>query len=126
MINSRFKFREILNYELRTICKDIKKKPDYNSINIKMILDNLNTIGRRLTIINEFMETGICSKNWKMSMITPMEKVSRANKCKEGRLISSLKLSGKNCKKKLHNILQIIFYLNINLGLEKNFHAKPR
>ena len=42
------------NYELRTICKDLKKKPDYNSVNIKMTLDNWNTIGDRLLkIINE-------------------------------------------------------------------------
>ena len=60
MINFRFKFRAISNYELRTICKDIKKKPDYNSINVKMILDNWNAIDDiLLKIISESMETGI-------------------------------------------------------------------
>ena len=49
IINFRFKFRAICNYELRTIFKDIKKKPGHNSVNIKMILDNWNAIDDKIT-----------------------------------------------------------------------------
>ena len=79
----RFKFRAISNYELRTVCKDIKTKPDYNSVNIKMILDNWNEIGDRLLkIINESMETGIFPENWKTSnyVIIRWKNISRNKK----------------------------------------------
>ena len=52
----------------------MKKKPDYNSVNINMILDNYNTIGDViLKIINKSLEMSIFPENWRTSMITPIE-----------------------------------------------------
>ena len=48
------------------------------------------------------METGILPENWKTSMITPIEKISRTNKCEEFRPINSLKL----CEKILEKIVK--------------------
>ena len=75
------------------------------------------------------METDIFPENWKMSMVTPIKKVSGTNKCEKFRPIYSLKLCKiifekivkKNNSKNTWRI--IIFYLDINLGLENDIHA---
>lgn len=115
MINSRFKFRAISNFE--TICKDTKRKADYNSVNIKMVLDNWNTIGDiLLKIINKSLETGIFPGNWTTSMTTPVEKVSKTN---------MKKISRKNNKKQLEQYLESNI-LSKSKGLGNDIHAKQR
>ena len=49
-----------------------------------------------LRIINTSLETGIFPENWKKSMITPTEKVSKARKCQEFQPINTLKIFEKN------------------------------
>ena len=64
------------------------------------------------------MDTGIFPENWKTSMIIPIEKVSRTNKCEEFRPKNSLKL----CEKILAKIVkkkQLEQYLENNNILSK-------
>ena len=67
-----------------------------------MILDNWNTICEiLLKITNKSLEKGIFPEYWKASMITPVGKVSKKNKCEECRPIKSLKL----CEQILEKII---------------------
>ena len=63
---------------------------------IEIIIDNCNALGNvLLRIINASLGTGIFLENRKKSIITPIEKVIKARKCKEFRPINTLKV----CKK---------------------------
>ena len=96
MINNLFKFRRIGIAELENIVKQMKNKPDHESVSNKIIIDNWNIIGNvLLRIINTSLETGIFPENWKRSMITPIEKVPKTRKCEEFRPINTPKV----CKK---------------------------
>ena len=46
MINSKFKFRGITLEKLKTICKSIKKKSDYNKVSSDMIINIWHLVGR--------------------------------------------------------------------------------
>lgn len=103
VINHQFKFRAISIEDLKSICKTLKNKPDFNKISSKMILDNLDTIGKvMLDIINTSFRTGIFPENWKTSMITPIEKISKTKKCEEFRPINALQ----TCEKLMEKVVK--------------------
>lgn len=118
VITSKFKFRAISLTELKNVCKGLKEKPDFNKVSIKIVLDNWNIIGKNmLNIINKSLETGVFPENWKYSMITPIEKINKTNKCEEFRPINTLK----TCEKILEKIIkeQLENYMEINNLLSK-------
>lgn len=118
MRNTKFEFRSITITELKNTCKSIKKKPDFNNVNINLILENWNLIGDKLlNIINKSLDTGVFPENWKTSMVTPIEKIANTNKCEEFRPINTLKI----CEKIIEKIVkqQLEEYLEKNTILSK-------
>lgn len=103
VINNRFKFRAITIVELKNICKKLKKKPDYNNVSTKIILDNWDIIGHFLMdIINKSFETGIFPETWKHTMVMPIKKIPKTNKCEEYRPINVLK----TCEKIIEKVVK--------------------
>lgn len=102
--NTKFEFHMITTIELKNICKSLKKKDDYNKVNINIILDNWDVMGNiLLNIINKSLETGIFPESWKTSMITPIEKITKARNCEDFRPINTLKL----CEKILEKVVKV-------------------
>lgn len=103
VINSKFKFREITLEELKTICKSLKKKSDYNKISSDMIINSWHIVGRiMLSIVNKSLQTGVFPENWKTAMITPIEKVAKTKRCDEYRPINTLK----TCEKIIEKVVK--------------------
>lgn len=116
--NKKFKFSAITILELKNIVKDLKNKPDYNKISTKIILENWNTTGKvLLKIINKSLETGEFPENWKETMVTPIEKVAKTNKCEEYRPINTLKTFEKILEKVVKE--QLEKYIEKNTLLSK-------
>lgn len=115
--NKIFKFREITIAELKSVVKELKNKPDFNKISTKIILDNWNTTGEILRkIINQSIKTGIFPESWKVSMVSPIEKVPKTNKCEEFRPINTLKTCEKILEKVVKNQLENYFEENLLLS----------
>lgn len=103
MTNNHFKFRAINIAELKNIINELKNKPDYNKISTTIILDNWNLTGKViLNIINKSLQTGVFPKAWKETMVTPIAKVAKTNKCEEFRPINTLK----TCEKILEKVVK--------------------
>lgn len=103
LISTNLKFRAISLQELEIICKNLKNKSDFNRISKKILLDNWNVTGQyMLKIINESLNNGIFPENWKQTMVTPIEKIPKTNKCEEFRPINNLKL----CEKILETVVK--------------------
>lgn len=130
MTDKKFKFRAINMLDLKNIVKNLKNKSDYEKITPKMLLDNWNEIGKiLLRIINESLETGTFPENWKVTMITPIEKIANTKKCDEFRPINSLK----TCEKIMEKVVkeQLEKYIEDNSiltrhqsGFRKNFSCE--
>lgn len=68
-----------------------------------MILDNWSILGKAIiNIVNKSLETGVFPENWKTSIITPIEKVSKTNRCEEFRPINTLM----TCEKILERVVK--------------------
>lgn len=66
-------------------------------------MDNWNVLGSAiLNIINTSITTGVFPDSWKHSMVTPIEKVAKTNKCEEFRPINTLK----TCEKVMEKIVK--------------------
>lgn len=103
VITTRFRFRAVTIQDLQNICKNMKNKPDFNNVTIKLIMDNWNIIGKSMReIINKSLETGVFPDSWKYSMVTPIEKIAKTNKCEEFRPINTLK----TCEKIMEKIVK--------------------
>ena len=82
MITNRFKFRAIKIEKIKNIWKSMKNKTDYNNVTIKIIVDNWNLLGTKIRdIINMSLSTGAFPNNCKFSIISPVEKILKTNKC---------------------------------------------
>lgn len=113
VIYNNFEFRAITILELKNICKSLKNKPDYNNVSTKILLDNWNITGNiLLEIINNSLETGLFPESWKHSMIIPIKKVAKTNKCEEYRPINTLK----TCEKIIEKVVkeQLEYYIEQN------------
>lgn len=113
VLNSKFKFREINLQELKNICKDIKNKPDFNNVSMKLVMDNWEIMGEiMMKIINKSLQTGEFPETWKISSVTPIEKIPKTNKCEEFRPINTLKTCEKIIEKVVKQQLENYFEEN--------------
>lgn len=109
----KFKFRAINIDELKSVCKSLKNKPDFNKLSPKIIIDNWNILGHEiLKIVNTSLMRGEFPNSWKDSMITPVEKIARTKKCEEFRPINSLKT--------LEKILEMVIKQQLQKYMEDN------
>lgn len=110
---SKFKFRAINIYELKSVCKSLKNKQDFDKLSPKIILDNWNVLGHEiLKIVNTSLMRGEFPNSWKDSMITPVEKIAKTKKCDEFRPINSLKT--------LEKMLEKVIKLQLQKYMEDN------
>lgn len=125
-----FKFSAINILELKRIVKDLNNKPDFNQITKSMILDNWNTVGPiLLSIVNRSLQYGEFPETWKVTKITPIEKILRTKHCEEFRPINSLntfeKILEKVVKEQLEKYIEENDILSkYQSGFRKNFSCE--
>lgn len=84
------KFKQLQMSELRKIVNNLNnKKSSIDGINTRILKLAFEVIGNRfLQLINQSLETGCFPKDWKVSVVVPIEKVSGAVRCEDHRPIN--------------------------------------
>lgn len=109
-----FKFKEINIETLNKIAGELKNKVNKNELfNIMVLGDSLEYTGFFLVnIINESLNTGIVPDKWKLSTITPIQKVKNKKKAEEYRPINTLPPDEKIIEKIVKN--QLVSHITEN------------
>lgn len=94
IINSnltQFKFDYINENDLILNLKNMKNKKDYEGVNTQFWLDAMPSIGYLLVnVLNLSFEKGIFPDAWKLSVISPIQKVKGSNRYEDFRPINSM------------------------------------
>lgn len=112
-INARFKFKCITEEDLKKDLQVMKNKKDSENMNIKIWLDAFPAIGYVLTdVVNISLQNGEFPKNWKLSTISPIQKVNGSMKSKDFRPVNSMPVYEKILEYQVKN--QLLKYINEN------------
>lgn len=112
-VHTQFKFKYVNINELKSICKEMNKKKDYNGISTKLIYENWSIFGEVLeTIFNKSIRLGEFPKCWKESLVIPIQKIKNTIKCEEFRPINVLPTIEKMFEKVIQKQVESYFESN--------------
>ncbi|RWS07038.1 rna-directed dna polymerase from mobile element jockey-like protein, partial [Dinothrombium tinctorium] len=106
-------FKPITYEKLGTIVFSLKSKKSIDDISIDLVKEAFEFIKLPLlTIINISLKSGIFPESWKCSVVVPIQKVKRSQKCNDVRPVNMLPLFEKILEKCVYEQLEDFFLTN--------------